>query len=246
MGPGLTRRQLGEIRMLQKKASARREQGLFVVEGLRMVREAPKDDVVKLVLSESMAAKPGMAQEFPDADVISDDSFCKISDTVSPQGILAVVRQREHAMDSLLSGDKALFLEGIQDPGNVGTILRTAEAAGVSGLFMDRLTADIYSPKVVRSTMGSIFRVPFMVSDDLKKTLCDVKRAGFTAYAAHLGGRSLYELEMKSPRAFLIGNEGSGLTDELAALADERVYIPMQGRVESLNAAVAAAILMYR
>ena len=128
MGPGLTRRQLGEIRMLQKKASARREQGLFVVEGLRMVREAPKDDVVKRVLSESMAAKPGMAQEFPDADVISDDSFCKISDTVSPQGILAVVRQREHAMDSLLSGDKALFLEGIQDPGNVGTILRTARS----------------------------------------------------------------------------------------------------------------------
>ena len=139
-----------------------------------------------------------------------------------------------------------LVLENLQDPGNLGTIIRTAEGAGVTGILMSRGTADLYNPKVTRSTMGSIFRVPFLYTDDLSGTIGKVKQAGVTVCAAHLQGRHTYDGEdYTRVTAFLIGNESRGLSDGLSELADVRVRIPMAGKVESLNAAVAAAILMY-
>ena len=139
-----------------------------------------------------------------------------------------------------------MVLETLQDPGNLGTILRAGEGAGITALVMDESTADIYNPKVIRSTMGSIYRVPFVYVEDLSKACLAMKEKGIRLFAAHLDGAVSYdEADYTGPCAFLIGNEARGLKDETAALSDCRVKIPMAGQVESLNAAVAASVLMF-
>ncbi|MBR3188820.1 MAG: RNA methyltransferase [Lachnospiraceae bacterium] len=139
-----------------------------------------------------------------------------------------------------------LVLEDIQDPGNLGTIFRTAEAAGATGIIMSRGTVDLFHPKVVRATMSAIFRMPFYISNDLCSEVCALREKGIRSYAAHLGGKRIYdELPLTQGCAFLIGNEGNGLTEALTAQADEKIIIPMAGSAESLNAAMAAGILMY-
>lgn len=166
-----------------------------------------------------------------------------MSDTKNSQGILAVVRQKKYTE---LPGDFFLILDTLQDPGNMGTIFRTAEAAGVDGILMNRDCVDVYSPKVVRATMGAMFRMPFMVSDDLPAEIRRMKSEGVQVYAAHLRGtKNHWDFDYRQPTAFMIGNEGNGLQDEIAALADTYLRIPMMGHTESLNAGVAASVLMY-
>ena len=152
-------------------------------------------------------------------------------------------------MDEILKSDRPahlMVLENLQDPGNLGTILRAGEGAGITGLIMSRDTVDIYNPKVIRSTMGSVFRVPFFYTDDLEQTVLDLKARGIRVFAAHLAGKNNYEQEdYTGNTAFLIGNEGNGLTEKLSSMADTWVKIPMAGKVESLNAAIAASILMF-
>lgn len=152
------------------------------------------------------------------------------------------------SLEKLLNDPAPFFmvLENIQDPGNLGTILRTAEGAGVNGILMSRDTVDIFNPKTIRSTMGSVYRVPFLYVEDICETVRELKNKGISAYAAHLKGIGSYdEQDYTKGTAFLIGNEGNGLTDELADLADTYIRIPMYGKVESLNAAIASAVLMY-
>ncbi len=166
-----------------------------------------------------------------------------MSDTKNSQGILAVVRQKKYTE---LPGDFFLILDTLQDPGNMGTIFRTAEAAGVDGILMNRDCVDVYSPKVVRATMGAMFRMPFMVSDDLPAEIRRMKSEGVQVYAAHLRGtKNHWDFDYRQPTAFMIGNEGNGLQDEIATLADTYLRIPMMGHTESLNAGVAASVLMY-
>ncbi len=181
------------------------------------------------------------------AEVVSDSVFQYLSDTRTPQGILAVVKQLHYKLDDLFGETPLIIvLENVQDPGNLGTILRTAEAAGVTGILMSEGCADIYNPKVTRSTMGSIFRVPFVYTSDLARSLDMLKRRGVKLYAAHLqGSEDLYSQSYTSPSAFLVGNESRGLTMDTAALADKAVRIDMSGEVESLNAAVASAVMMF-
>ena len=140
-----------------------------------------------------------------------------------------------------------LVLEDIQDPGNLGTIFRTAEAAGATGIVMSRGTVDIFHPKVVRATMSAVFRMPFYISNDLCAEISVFRERGIRSYAAHLGGKRAYdELPLSKGCAFLIGNEGNGLSEELTAQADEKIIIPMAGGAESLNAAMAAGIVSQR
>ena len=189
----------------------------------------------------------GFTQQSVQVEEVTDKVMKAMTNTVTPQGILAVVEKPEYELSDLLTGTPLLLvLETIQDPGNLGTIMRTAEGAGVTGIIMSKDTVDLFSPKVVRSTMGSLYRMPFYIAEDLQATICELKRQGITFFAAHLQGKKCYdEYDYKKPTAFLIGNEGNGLTDETAALADEKILIPMHGQLESLNAAVAASILSY-
>lgn len=139
-----------------------------------------------------------------------------------------------------------MILETVQDPGNLGTILRAGEGAGITGVLMDENTADIYNPKVIRSTMGSIYRVPFVTAAQLPQALSSLKKQGIRLFAAHLDGKQDYDqADYKGNTGFLIGNESRGLSEETAALADTLIKIPMEGNVESLNAAVAASVLMF-
>ena len=235
---------------LIQKAKARREQDVFITEGVKMFLEADMDRIKEVYVSESFFEKETAREKIEQCnyEVLSDDLFKKVSDTQTPQGILCVMSQYHYELDDLFQKENPLFLilEDIQDPGNLGTMMRTAEGAGVDGVIMTKATVDIYNPKTIRSTMGSIYRMPFMYTDDLPGVMKQLQEKKVTLYAAHLKGNSFYhELDFKGGTAFLIGNEGNGLKEETAQAADVYMKIPMQGQVESLNAAVASVILMY-
>lgn len=181
-------------------------------------------------------------------EIVGDSVFKQISDTQTPQGIMAVIEMPHYELADLLDGDRThlLILESIQDPGNLGTMLRTGEGAGITGMIMNSQTVDLYNPKTVRSTMGSLYRMPYYISDDLEDTINLLKEKGVKLYAAHLKGTLSYdEPEYTRACGFMIGNEGNGLSDQIADMADTYIKIPMEGKVESLNAAISATLLMY-
>ncbi|MBQ6230558.1 MAG: RNA methyltransferase [Eubacterium sp.] len=233
---------------LRKSASFRREEGLFPVEGIRMVREIPKDRLVQLFYTEKAYERYG-AEFGLEVETVSEQCMKKMSDTDTPQGILAAVRMKNYTLEDILDGDDGspfiLVLEKLQDPGNLGTIIRTAEAAGVTGIMISSDSADIYNPKTIRSTMGALFRMRIYISDDLLRDVAELKKKGIVVYAMHLNGEEFYDKDFKKPSAFLIGNEGNGLSDELSHTADEMMRIPMLGKVESLNAAISASVVSY-
>ena len=237
---------------LVKKARCRKQTGLFVVEGPKMFRELPAERVHEVYVTEKFLQDPSckkMLEHTPNVEVVTEEVLKAMSDAQTPQGVLAVVRQYDYTMADLKnsSGPSLLMiLETIQDPGNLGTILRAGEGAGVTGVIMDRDSVDVYNPKVIRSTMGSIYRVPFFYTDDLTETLRALKSEGIRLFAAHLDGkRDSDQEDYTADVGFLIGNESRGLSCETSALADGLIRIPMAGKVESLNAAVASSILMF-
>lgn len=249
-------KQVKYVNALVKKARTRREEDLFVAEGLRMCQEIPKDRIRTLFVSESFRETPecrSLIRGVRQVETVTDQVFQAMSDTRTPQGILALVRQYHYTLDQVAKtggggGTPAhlMILETLQDPGNLGTILRAGEGAGVTGILMDATTADIYSPKVIRSTMGSVLRVPFVCVEDLSAAMDQIRARGIRIYAAHMDGGNAYDREdYRGDVAFLIGNEGSGLSEAALARADRRIHIPMAGQVESLNAAVAASVLMF-
>ena len=174
--------------------------------------------------------------------------FSRMCDTRTPQGILSLVRMPSWTWEQVTGGSNPLILvlEDLQDPGNVGTILRTAEGAGVTGVLLSRNCVDLFHPKTIRSTMGSVYRMPCCFPEDILEAADRLRQQGIRTFAAHLAGKRSYAGEdYRGGSAFLIGNEGNGLSRQLADRADCLVRIPMEGQVESLNAAVAAAVLMY-
>ena len=242
--------QIKRLAQLQKKSKARTQEKVFVVEGLRMFEEVPKAQLEKVYVSETFYNKKKQELELQNLplELLADQVFEYVSDTKTPQGILCVVKQKSYNMESLLQVKNPHFivLDNLQDPGNLGTILRTAEGAGVDAVFLSKDCVDIYNPKTIRSTMGSIYRMPFVYVDDLLELLNLFRQKGIHSYAAHLQGRNSYDKEdYRFGTAILIGNEGNGLRDEVAKKADIWVQIPMHGQVESLNAAIAASILMF-
>lgn len=221
-----------------------------------MVSEVPADLLVKIYMSErfrnnnseyvkELVKKQGISDD--SIEIVADNVFDRMSQTQTPQGIMAVVRMKDNSLSDMLSGNPLLILvENLQDPGNLGTIIRMGEGAGVTGVIMSPNTVDIYNPKTIRSTMGSIFRVPFIYVQDFGEAVSECQKSGVKVYAAHLDGKNTYLGEdYSTPTAFLIGNEGNGLTDDITKQADTLIRIPMEGEVESLNAAIACTILTY-
>lgn len=242
----------------QTKAKERKKAGVFLTEGFKMYEEAPLESILEVYVAESALAflekmdakeeKTAEKLKKTGYEVVADSLFKKMADTQTPQGILCVVKQPEYRLEEILKQDRPLLmiLENLQDPGNLGTIIRTGEGAGVTGVIMTAKTVDIFNPKVIRATMGSVFRVPFLYVEDMEDTLKKLKEKGIRTYAAHLAGREYYDsFSFTGGTAFLIGNEGNGLEKKTADLADSYLKIPMEGKVESLNAAIAASLLMY-
>lgn len=306
----MTNKHIKELNSLRDKSKARKEAGLFIVEGLKMFAEAPAENLLEVYVTSSFAKEHAdiiaakqrewertLGKQFAGKqyEVIEESLMSKLSDTKTPQGVLCVLKQPGHTLEDIIESAttksatekgtaNSLFvvLEDIQDPGNLGTIIRTGEGAGVAGVIMSKGCVDIFNPKTIRSTMGSIYRVPFAYVEDIAQAIKTMQKVGIRVYAAHLKGERYYnevnycgqENGTGKPMcdreaagrttatgtaaagtaatgtaaigtAFLIGNEGNGLKDETAALADEYIKIPMEGSVESLNAAVATSILMY-
>lgn len=245
--------QIKEIIKLQKQARERKKTKKFVVEGIKMVQEAINfKKLDKMYVSESALEKTAQSigkkiEEIP-YEIVADNVFRQISDTVTPQGVLAVVNMPEYDIKDILSDDRKswILLDDLRDPGNLGTIVRTSEGAGMSGVIMSRESVDLFNPKVVRSTMGAIFRVPFCYVQSLTDIIDEIKGAGYEVFATAMEGSEVYDcIDYTNGAAFIIGNEANGVSNEVFEKASKRIRIPMEGKLESLNAAVSAAIIMY-
>lgn len=238
-----------EIQALNAARKKRDETGLFIAEGKKIFLEAPRELVYKVIVSETFEKNNAAFLKYADYETVPDSLFDRISDTKTPQGILTIFRKPSTDENELISrrkGTLLVILEDLQDPGNVGTIIRSAEGAGVNGIILGKGCADVFQPKVIRSTMGSAFRVPFIFSDDLSETIDRLHENNFRVYGSFLSGSEIYtDVDYKSSCAVIIGNESRGMSRELADKCDTLIRIPMEGKLESLNAAVAASLIMY-
>ena len=252
---------------LQEKGAMRKADGVYVCEGKKMFDEVLRyaaDSIVKAYFSEcfqeeAIACFGDLLKEKEIAyDTVSDSVFKDVSQTVTPQGVLAVVKQPCYSLEGILSGEyrkekskakeslRLLLLEDLRDPGNLGTIIRTAEGAGMDGVILSAASVDMFNPKVIRATMGAIYRVPFLYVKEFTEMIKQLQEDDVRIFAAHLEGSVEYDtVAYPEKAAIMVGNEANGLTDEASRIADMRIRIPMEGAVESLNAGVAAAILMY-
>lgn len=229
---------------------------MYFIEGIRFVDEAIKGnaEIVKVLVSEKLEEINGgkdilsriQALNY-ETFFLTDKLFKEISDTENPQGILAIIKIKVYELSELfIDGNFYIMLDSIQDPGNMGTIIRTADAAGAAGIIVSKGCVDIYNPKVLRATMGSIFHIPICFYVDAAELIATLKAKGIKVFASHLKGSSNYfEHVMRENIVLVIGNEANGISDEIVSLADVLVKIPMPGRSESLNASVAAGLLMY-
>ena len=232
------------IVQLQKKAKERKRQGLFVVEGRKMIEEILRDApaaIAELYVTEEYLAQEEQAAALMGIsyELVTEHVMNAMTETMEPQGAVAVVRMPKYDKTALLEKENGTWvaLEDLRDPGNLGTILRTSEAAGVTGIILSGGSVDIDNPKVIRSTMGAIFFL---------SELEGLKQGGATLYAAHLAGKQYYdEPAYEGKTVILIGNEAKGLSAEAAKEANCLVKIPMEGKAESLNAAAAASIIMW-
>ena len=221
------------IQQLLKKRALRQKEGVFVVEGFRSFQEIPRELLVRAFISETAARsdKYALVKALPH-DVVSDQVMEAASDTKTSQGFLAIVRQCRQRELIYKKEGLYLLLEHLQDPGNLGTILRMSEAAGVTQLFLSADTVDIYNPKVVRATMGTIFRVPFAYVRDFTGTIEMLRRQNISVYGASLEKSTDYaELDYTGGCGFVIGNEANGLTLPVIEACTGCVHIPMQGAV---------------
>lgn len=246
-----------QIIQWQNKAKERKKDSVFLAEGTKMFEEAPIEWIQEVYLSETMERnvfhynkEETVYEKLRQVsyETVSDDIFVRMSDTKTPQGMLMVLRQPSYDLEELLKMPNPLFVivENLQDPGNLGTIIRTGEGAGITAVLMSSGTVDIFNPKTIRATMGSVYRVPFLYVTDMSEVMAKLKEYGIHIYAAQPLGAEYYDsFAFYEPTAFLIGNEGNGLTRQLSDMTDSCLKIPMEGKVESLNAAVSASLLMY-
>lgn len=231
---------------------------MFMVEGLRICRDALASGwAVEAVFATETFAASAAGLDFAETllrrslewQILAPGNFRRLAETESPQGILLVMRLP--AADALLSGPGraqagfVLLLDGVRDPGNLGTIIRSADWFGADGIILSADCVDPYNPKVLRGTMGSIFHLPLAVAPGLHDALAQLKAHGFRIYASEVeGAQTVQEIRFRKPLALILGNEAHGISRELLALCDQTVRIEKYGRAESLNVGIAGAVLM--
>lgn len=236
-----------------KQKKYRTQNGLYLAEGLRTAEEAVAYKAVETLFyvatddERTMRLLEDAAAQNIKLVCVSENVMKKIADTETPQGIIAVCKMRQPKLENLLaSGKMLLVLDRVGDPGNIGTMLRTADAAGIGGLVLLKGCADIYAPKTVRSSMGSLFHIPVLSGVSEQEFVSAAKKAGYDLLVTCLDGAdNLYKADLSGRIAFVMGNEAGGVSESLLEQADKRVYIPMAGRAESLNVAMAAGIVMF-
>nr|WP_080874186.1 RNA methyltransferase [Oceanobacillus timonensis] len=220
----------------------RKQTNTFLIEGEHLIEEALASDwtTTEIIVSEE-ASIPEPAKNLPVTEV-TKQVFKELSFTASPQGVMAVV---EIKTEEAVNGELVVLLDAVQDPGNAGTIIRTADAAGADSVILGSGCVDLYNDKVIRSTQGSIFHLPILHAD-LEEEVDQLKEANYTVWATALEQAENYKnLPVPSKTAVIFGNEGAGVKDSLLEKADERVTIPIFGKAESLNVSIAAGVLLY-
>jgi TrmH family RNA methyltransferase len=237
-------------KLYQKKY--RKEKGQFILEGLRLSRGSYKAgaDLDTIFLTKdyynSIKDESFIINNQPKLVFVSKNLIEEIADTKNPQEIVTVVNEPNYNEKAVLSKEYILVLDRVQDPGNMGTIIRTAVAAGFQSIIITKGSVDIFNLKVLRSTMGAIYSIPFIKDVELKQLKSILKNKKQYIYAADLNTDKYYnELKYKTPLSLIIGNEARGIRAELLDLADLKVKIPIKGDIESLNAAVASGLMMY-
>ena len=236
-----------------KQKKYRTQNGLYLAEGLRTAEEAVAYKAVETLFyvatddERTIRLLEDAAAQNIKLVCVSENVMKKIADTETPQGIIAVCKMRQPKLENLLaSGKMLLVLDRVGDPGNIGTMLRTADAADIGGLMLLKGCADIYAPKTVRSSMGSLFHIPVLSGVSEQEFVSAAKKAGYDLLVTCLDGAdNLYKADLSGRIAFVMGNEAGGVSETLLEKADKRVYIPMAGRAESLNVAMAAGIVMF-
>lgn len=236
-----------------KDKKYRDETGLYIIEGIKMLEEAieEKARIRKIIICEECLKAGDLEQKVLyeiakyNCIYVNSKVFNSLTDVVAPQGIMAVIEKPNKDIKIKYDQDIILALDGIQDPGNLGTILRTADSVNLKQTIVTKNTADSYNPKVVRSTMGAILRIKIIETDDLAKTLKEAKKNKFKIVATSLDtNNSIYDIDYNK-KVIVIGNEANGVSKEIQELADNKVKIPMLGKTESLNASVATGIMLY-
>lgn len=241
-----------------KQKKYRDETGLFVIEGIRLVEEAARSHYrVDTCLYTLKAMEQKRVQDILNKLEksgtrmlrVSDEAYNKVTDTEQPQGIMALVEKFHPDMSDVLSSGNLpllLVLDHLQDPGNVGSAIRSADASGCTGVILSHGCADLYAGKTVRSTMGSLFHLPVLENVDLTDFLAVCKSNKVDIMVTALdGARVHFHVDFTRPVAIIFGNEGNGVNASLLASADEHLYIPLKGKAESLNVSAAAAIILY-
>ncbi len=237
------------IKLKQKKE--REKMGKFYIEGERIIDEIPSHiNVETYIFSENFYNKLLDKNKYSNTPkiIVSDTVFKKISDTINPQGIMAICNIPKNSIENIKIKENNFFviLDRISDPGNMGTIIRTAEALGVDAIFLSKGCVDLYNDKVIRATMGSIFHTNIVESCDINNLIDYLKNNNINIICTHLeGAKAPYEIDLKKSLAILIGNEANGVLDEYKNKSDELVKIPMVGNVESMNASISSAIIFY-
>lgn len=246
--------QIKHVVKLQKSSKYRRQTGSFVAEGLRLCMDAVRSDAQPeaLFLTEEALEKHSEACNTlcacaQKAYLLPRSLFAYICDTQNPQGVLGVIKALDKSayFDTIENGGKYLALDNVQDPNNMGTVLRTAEAFGISGMILSADCCDVYNPKVVRGSMGAVFRLPMLWTDDLAAWLQQHDALHTYAAVVDAAAEKVTQTAFETPCAVVIGNEGNGIGTETLRACQQYITIPMNGRAESLNASVAAAVLMW-
>ncbi|MCL1843537.1 MAG: RNA methyltransferase [Defluviitaleaceae bacterium] len=233
-----------------KTKKGRDESGLFMVEGEKFISEIPGHYKIKQYLFSRKYADShdlSLYKKKAACEVIRDSLFQSLADTVTPQGIIAVCEKIPHRLCNLLQpGGFILMGECLNDPGNAGTLVRTAAAAGAAGAIFTQGSCDIFSPKVLRAAAGAVLRLPIISDAATATTLSELKSSGVQIFSAHPRGTVLpYELNLRESFCLLVGNESHGISKEAESLSDALVRLPMTHETESLNASAAGSILLY-
>lgn len=255
MSLAITKEHIKSIKKLHESRE-RADRGLFLIEGVRLMEEAvkervPMEEVLYTARLEETSRGSDLLASLRKMRICISQVPEKVMESVAeaenPQGVLAVARQLRWTLkDAIKSKWPVIIACGLQDPGNLGTIIRSADAGGCGGVVTTQNTVDIYNSKVIRATMGSIFRLPVVKIEDTEEALNILKKEEYQIIATTAHSRTSYlDIDYRKPTAFLIGQEAAGLPKDIMESADIKVFIPMKEGVESLNAAVSASILIY-
>lgn len=231
----------------------RDQNNCYIVEGIKLVEEAIQEDALieKIVICEESTKTAEISKNLMyeiakyDCIYVTEKIFKTISQVMNPQGILAVIKKNKERPLINYNEDIIVALDDIQDPGNLGTILRTVDSVGLKQLIVSKGTADVYNPKVVRSSMGAIFRVEVIEVENLKETIEKIRRNNYNLLVTSLQTEnSVYDIDYNK-KVLVIGNEANGVSKEIQDMADQKIKIPMLGKTESLNASVATGVILY-